>query len=128
VLINPLYGVSIVNLQPNPIYLKALQDQSAAYAISEASVLRIVPMLKQMKGVEAQDIFQLLAASIASAVNKTGDVPEFISSNEINSRQFDTELLRNRSSMHQPSSLPEDFIPIDNAFVAKQREPEFHSR
>jgi len=30
--------------------------------------------------------------------------------------------------MHQPSSLPEDFIPIDNAFVAKQREPEFHSR
>jgi len=78
VIINPLYGVAIVNLQPNGTFLHALQEQSAAIAQSEAAIRRVLPILERLGQGTMQTALQAVFVQIASAIGKNGDVPDII--------------------------------------------------
>lgn len=77
-IINPLYGVAVINLQPNQTFLKALQDQSAAIAQSEAAIRRILPILDRLGQGNMQTALQAIFLQTASAIGKNGDVPDII--------------------------------------------------
>ena len=69
--VNPLYGVAIISLQPNEIYLKDLHDQSAAKALSEAAIQRVYPMLEQLSQNDIQSALQAVFQQLAQAINLT---------------------------------------------------------
>jgi hypothetical protein len=76
--VNPLYGAAIINLQPNTIYQKAMQEASAAEAQDLASVRRLAASLEKIPNLTAEQAEQLLFLQMASAVNKTGNIPQAI--------------------------------------------------
>lgn len=73
--INPSFGVSIVNVQPDKIYLKAVQEEAVAEAQSRAAQKRLASSLGN---VSAEQALQILYTQIASAIVKTGNIPEKI--------------------------------------------------
>lgn len=77
-IINPLYGVAVMNLQPNQTFLKALEDQSAAIAQSEAAIRRILPILMEFGQGNIETALKAIFLQTASAIGKNGDIPDFI--------------------------------------------------
>lgn len=77
-IIEPSYGVAIINLQPNETYRKALEEQSAAAAQSEAAFRRLQPMMAQLTQGNMPDGLQALYLQIAAAIAKGGEIPDVI--------------------------------------------------
>lgn len=76
--VNPLFGAAIMNMQPNAIYQQAMQEASAAGAQNLASIRRLAASIETMSNMTAEKTEQLLYLQMASAVNKTGNMPQAI--------------------------------------------------
>jgi regulator of protease activity HflC (stomatin/prohibitin superfamily) len=82
ILINPRFGVNMVDLQPNEEFRKALMEQSAANALGSAAVSRLNPLLDRIMEQKQEKAVVALLMQIASAVAKNGTVPDVIFPNE----------------------------------------------
>jgi len=78
ILVNPRFGVNIINLQPNAAYQQALQEESIAHMIGIASAHRIQPLFEQFKDQNQEKAFLTLVMQIAAAVAKNGQSPDLI--------------------------------------------------
>jgi len=78
ILLNPRFGVNIVNLQPNEEYRQALMEESAAKAIGSAAAIRLGPLLEQFHEQKRDKAIFALIMQIASAVAKNGQSPDII--------------------------------------------------
>lgn len=78
ILVNPRFGVNIVNLQPNAAYQQALQEESIARMIGTAAAERIQPLFEQFKDQNQEKAFLTLVMQIAAAVAKNGQSPDLI--------------------------------------------------
>ena len=70
--VNPQFGVAVMNIQPNEIYQRALQEESAATSQGNAVYKRVAPTLQNMDMVQA---LQVLYTHLASTMTKTDTVP-----------------------------------------------------
>jgi hypothetical protein len=70
--INPQFGVAVMNIQPNALYLRALQEESAAASQGNAAYKRVAPTLQNM---ELEEALQVLYTHLASTMTKTGNIP-----------------------------------------------------
>lgn len=70
--VNPQFGVAVMNMQPNEIYQRALQEESAATSQGNAAYKRVAPTLKSM---DMEQALQVLYTHLASTMTKTGKVP-----------------------------------------------------
>lgn len=77
IFIDPQFGVNIANIQPNEVFHKAMQENSAAKVLGQAAVERLRPALEQL-GQDQEAAMTNLVMQIASAIIKTGQVPETI--------------------------------------------------
>jgi len=78
ILVNPRFGVNIINLQPNETYQQALQEESIAHMIGTAAADRIQPLFEQFKDQNQEKAFLTLVMQIAAAVAKNGQSPDLI--------------------------------------------------
>lgn len=78
ILINPRFGVNVVNLQPNEEFRKALMEESAAGALGSAAVSRLKPLIEQFIEQKQEKAVYALVMQIASAVAKHGNIPDVI--------------------------------------------------
>jgi regulator of protease activity HflC (stomatin/prohibitin superfamily) len=78
VLVNPRFGVTIVNLQPNEAFQQALKEESAAKTLGIAAADRIRPLFEQFKDQDQEKAFLTLVMHIAAAVAKNGQSPDII--------------------------------------------------
>lgn len=71
--VNVQSGVTLGNLLPNPVYLRALQEHSAALSLGEAALARVLPLVEtvQTPG-ELPDAWRLFVLGAAAAVNREG--------------------------------------------------------
>jgi hypothetical protein len=78
IFVNPADGVTLGNLLPNPVYLKALQEVSAAAAFGEAARERVLPTLDAAalgNGLPtAWDTFVLGAAAAVNREARLGEL------------------------------------------------------
>ena len=70
--VNPSFGAAIMNMQPNAIYQRALQEESAAESQGNAVYKRVAPTLQK---IEMEEMLQVLYAHLASTMTKTGTMP-----------------------------------------------------
>ena len=75
IIINPQFGVAVMNMQPNEIYQRAMQEESAARSQGNAVVKRVTPSLQKMDVERALEVF---FTHLASTVTKTDSVPNYI--------------------------------------------------
>lgn len=78
ILLNPKFGVSLVNLQPNEEFRKALMEESAAETLGSAAVSRLNPLLEKLVERKQEKAIYTLIMQIASAVVKNGEIPDVI--------------------------------------------------
>lgn len=78
ILVNTRFGVNIVNLQPNEQFRKALMEESAARSLGTAAVSRLSPLLEKVLEQKQEKAIYMLIMQIASAVAKSGEVPDVI--------------------------------------------------
>ena len=78
ILVNPRFGVNIVNLQPNEAFQEALKEGSVARTIGGAAVDRMRPLFEQFSDQDQAKAFIALVIQIASAVARTGQSPDII--------------------------------------------------
>ena len=78
ILLNPRFGVNIVDIQPNAEYKKALMEESAAKALGTAAASRLGPLFKDFADHRQENAVFALLMEIASTVLKTGDVPDVL--------------------------------------------------
>lgn len=78
ILLNPRFGVNIVDIQPNDAYRRALMEESAAAALGSAAAFRLAPMLEKLFAQNQEKAMAALMLQIASAVAKSGEVPDVI--------------------------------------------------
>lgn len=78
ILLNPRFGVNIVNLQPNEEFRQALRDESAARAVGSAAAIRLGPLMEQYPDQKRDKAIYALIMQIASAVAKNGQSPDVI--------------------------------------------------
>lgn len=78
ILVNPRFGVNIINLQPNEAFQEALKEGSVAKTIGSAAVNRIRPLFEQFSDQDQAKAFIALVIQIASAVAKNGQSPDII--------------------------------------------------
>lgn len=78
ILINPRFGVNVVDLQPNEEYRKALMEESAAGALGSAAVSRLTPLIERFIEQKQEKAIAMLIMQIASAVAKNGEIPDVI--------------------------------------------------
>lgn len=78
IFINPRFGVNIANLQPNEEFRKALMEESAAGAVGSAAVTRMGPLLDRIVEQKQEKAVYMLIMQIASAVAKTGTIPDVL--------------------------------------------------
>ena len=73
--IDPRFGVAIMNMQPNAIYYRAMQEESAAIAQGNAVLKRVAPSLQNLS---LEQALQALYTHLASTITKTGTIPEHV--------------------------------------------------
>lgn len=78
ILLNPRFGVNIVNIQPNAEYKKALMEESAAQALGAAAAIRLAPLFESFLDHRQEKAIYALIMEIASAVIKNGEIPDVI--------------------------------------------------
>jgi len=78
ILINPRYGVNMVDLQPNEEFRQALMQASAAEALGLAAASRLKPLADQFIEQNQEKALIVLLMNIASAVAKNGVIPDVI--------------------------------------------------
>ena len=100
--INPSFGASIINMQPDKVYKRALSDEAAAEAQSRAAAKRLVESLKNTKGLTQEETMQMLLMEITSAIVKTGKIPEHL----INNRYVDEQVSGNGFYRKTPAKKP----------------------
>lgn len=76
ILMNPRFAVNIVNIQPNAEFKKALMDESAAKALGTAAATRLAPLVQGFVDQQQEKAVFALIMQIASAVAKTGEIPD----------------------------------------------------
>lgn len=82
ILMNPQFAVNIVNIQPNAEFKKALMEESAAKALGTAAANRLNPLVQNfLDHKQEQAVFSLLM-QIASAVAKSGEIPDVMFPNQ----------------------------------------------
>jgi len=72
------FAVSIMSLQPNKVFLQALQERSAARALGNAAADRVRPIFEQFNDQDQRKAFLTLLMQIASAVAKNGQSPDIM--------------------------------------------------
>jgi regulator of protease activity HflC (stomatin/prohibitin superfamily) len=77
-LLNPRFGVNIVDIQPNEEYRRAMKEESVAKAIGSAAAIRLEPLMEQFSDKTKEKAFFTLILQIAAAVAKTGQPPDII--------------------------------------------------
>ena len=77
IVVNPRFGISIMNLQPNATYQKALQEAQSAASLGQAAIERIRPILEALRQ-QNPDAAQALLLGILAAVNKDGKIPPMV--------------------------------------------------
>lgn len=70
--VNDRFGAAIMNLQPNAVYQRALQEESAATSQGNAAYKRLAPTLQNM---ELEEALQVLYTHLASTITKTDEIP-----------------------------------------------------
>ena len=75
IMINPQFGVALMNMQPNEIYQRALKEESAARSQGNAVYKRVEPTLDKMTAAQA---LQVLNMHLASTMTKAEQVPSVI--------------------------------------------------
>jgi len=115
--VNPLFGAVILNMQPNAIYKQAMQEASAAKAQDLASIRRLAASLDAMPKLTSEQAEQILYLQMASAVNKTGNIPQAIYTQHNNESPAPTQGLpsvnANQPEGPQPKKVkPEHKYPI----------------
>lgn len=70
--INPQFGVAVMNMQPNEIYQRAMQEEAAATSQGNAVPKRVAPTLQNQ---DLQQALQVLYTHFASMITKTNNVP-----------------------------------------------------
>jgi regulator of protease activity HflC (stomatin/prohibitin superfamily) len=76
ILMNPRFAVNIVNIQPNSEFKKALMEESAAKALGTAAAERLTPVVQSFLDQKQEQAVVALIMQIASAVVKTGQIPD----------------------------------------------------
>jgi hypothetical protein len=70
--VNDRFGASIMNIQPNAIYQRALQEEAAATSLGNAAYKRLAPTLDN---IQLEEELQVLYTHLASTMTKTGEIP-----------------------------------------------------
>jgi len=78
IVLNPRFGVNVVNLQPNEEFRKALMDASAASSLGSAAASRLTPLQDLLRDQDREKALSNLILQIASAITKSGEVPDVI--------------------------------------------------
>lgn len=78
ILLNPRFGVNIVDIQPNAEYKKALMEESAARALGMAAASRLSPLFENFLDHRQEKAVFALLLEIASAITRNGEVPDVI--------------------------------------------------
>lgn len=78
ILLNPRFGVNIVDIQPNEEFRQAMKEESVAKAIGSAAAIRLEPLMEQFSDKTKDKAFFTLILQIAAAVAKTGNAPDII--------------------------------------------------
>jgi regulator of protease activity HflC (stomatin/prohibitin superfamily) len=82
ILLNPRFGVNIVDIQPNEEFRQAMKEESVAKAIGSAAAIRLEPLMEQFSDKGKEKAYFMLIMQIAAAVAKTGNAPDIIFPND----------------------------------------------
>ena len=108
--INPQFGVAVMNMQPNEIYQRALQEESAATSQGNAVLKRVTPTLQNMGQQQAlQVLYTHLASTITKANNVTDHIYNIQNGHEVPIQDQDINpMIENvpQGSHHPPSKPP----------------------
>ena len=75
IMVDPRFGVAIMNMQPNAIYYRAMQEESAAIAQGNAVLKRVAPSVQNLS---VNDAVQMFYTHLASTMTKTDNIPSSV--------------------------------------------------
>lgn len=73
--VDPQFGVAVMNMQPNAIYQRAMQEESAATSQGNAVLKRVTPSLQNLS---LEQALQVLYTHLASTITKTDNIPNHV--------------------------------------------------
>ncbi len=109
IMVNPQFGVAIMNIQPNEIYQQAMQQESAARSQGNAVLKRVAPTLQNLS---VEQAMQVLYTHLASTITQTGNVPDHIhtiqngNQTPVQNQDIDPLISGTPEGPHPPPSTP----------------------